>query len=117
MILCGEIESRCTMIERLVNNENIKKVDMPLVEKRSKIGLIVPFIDDVRQEIDEWSGYYTKYEDEKDNGGFWDYAGMIAERIGFAFRENDDDVVYADEWGQEAIYSYLKWGDKGMEFV
>lgn len=49
------------------------------------------------------------FDDEKGSNGLWDMAAEIATDIGLHIKDNPprDDVVYADEWGQEVIYNKL----------
>ncbi len=48
-------------------------------------------------------------EDEQDAGGLWDLSAELAKAVAF-YRQADDEndpVVYANEWGQEDVYHIL----------
>ena len=51
-------------------------------------------------------------DDEKVAFALWDFAGEIALAVGLSRKEQDGTIddgnpVYANEWGQEAIYNLL----------
>lgn len=52
----------------------------------------------------------TDTEDETGADGLWDKAGEIAVAVGLYVKANPpkDDIVYAEEWGQEIIFNALK---------
>lgn len=57
-----------------------------------------------------------EFDDEAYSGGVWDKAAEIAVQIGLEFKSrypdkfDDDEPVYAEDFGQELIYNALKYG-------
>lgn len=104
--LCDFLKSNESEIEDLhmrMIGEREGEDDFVLREEDSLIiGHILNVLDATEETIEQ-------IEDEKGTKGLWDKAAEIAIDVGLYDKQNppQDDVVYAEEWGQELIYNKL----------
>lgn len=60
---------------------------------------------DAQNEIGTWD---DEYEDEEGTCGYWDAAADIATNIGTELDGENKNGIFANEWGQEMIYNFIK---------